>query len=138
MHFGRPHRRFGISPPVWVKNKRKSKLKNRMYYWAELKQNSQKKPNLLSQVATTTFKMIYPFRHSVAVSKPIVAFLLVFNFCRLYILFCIKDIPTACSPLGDLSAHTRKKKTYDLWKLRNIQEDLKTSLNYSLVPSLTT
>ena len=60
---------------------------------SELKQNCKKKPNLLSQVATTTSKMIYPFRHSVAVSKPIVAFLLVFNFCRLHILFCIKDIP---------------------------------------------
>ena len=24
-------------------------------------------------------------------------------------MFCIKDMPTACSPMGGLNAHTRKK-----------------------------
>ena len=108
LHFGRPHRGFGISPHVWVKNKRKSKLTNRIYYWANLKQISETKTNLSSQVANTTFKMIYSFRHrhNVAnVSKPIAAFLLVFNFYG-FILFCIKDNTMACSPLGE----PRKKK----------------------------
>ena len=54
--------------------------------------------------------MFYTFScNATNVSKPIVVFFLVFNFYELYILFCIKDILTACSPLGDLSAHTRKK-----------------------------
>ena len=30
---------FEISTPVWVKNKRKSKLKNWTYYWRNLQQN---------------------------------------------------------------------------------------------------
>ena len=47
---------------------------------------------------------------------------LVFNFYELYIFFSIKDIPTACLPLGGLNAHIRRKKTEDLRKEGNIRK----------------
>ena len=44
------------------------------------------------------------------VSKPIVVLFQFLTFNKLYIyMFCIKDMPTACSPMGGLNAHTRKK-----------------------------
>ena len=55
--------------------------------------------------------MIFPFRPNVAnVLKPIVALLLVFNFYEMYMLFCIKDVPTACLPLGGALVPTQEKK----------------------------
>ena len=95
MHFGWPHRGFGISPPVWVKNKRKSKLKNRIYYWANLKQNSKRNQTFQVKLPLLLLKW---FILSDIISKSIGAFLFVFNFYELYIWFCIKDIQTAYSP----------------------------------------
>ena len=36
-------------------------------------------------------------------------------------MFCIRDMPTAFSPMGGLSVHTRKK-TKDLMKLGNVRK----------------